>query len=427
MRHSGTVGHDCLGRFAADDDSWTYEDFRRGGCLSGTGDPLTHLSQIHADLRQAYPQAGMIGYIAYEYGYRGLELTPPSFGRDSFRYPLVQFLLFGELRPAPSRQREFPDRMTASRCDRSPDGSMLAAGLTAHTHRDDYRLHVGRILEHIAAGDIYQANYTQAFDIETPHAPTEVYEITARENPAPFSCFLQFPESRNYPAMTVMSASPERFFAKRGSGVETRPIKGTIARVADDAEDRQRRRILLQSEKDRAELLMITDLERNDLGKIAQFGSVRTIALARLRCAPSVWHLESTITARLDEAVDWTGIMRAMFPGGSITGAPKRRAAEILRDLEPCPRGVYCGCVGWVDARGDADFALAIRTAVQIGSTVRVCGGGGIVADSDPESEYAESLVKIAPILNALTNRGTSVPHRQPEPVGVETTSPYAA
>jgi para-aminobenzoate synthetase component 1 len=220
----------------------------------------------------------------------------------------------------------------------------------------------------------------------------------------------------------VIAASPERFWQKRGRFVETRPIKGTAPRSTDPDKDRANLRALLKSAKNRAELLMITDLERNDLGKIAETGTVQTTALRRPRATRSVWHLESTVSALTSRSTDWTAIMRATFPGGSITGTPKRRAVEILRDLEPCLRGVYCGAIGWVDSRGDAEFALGIRTAVQIGAQVRICGGGGIVADSDPTAEYYESLVKIAPILDALSHDDTTqirqTSHEDANPVG---------
>lgn len=167
-------------------------------------------------------------------------------------------------------------------------------------------------------------------------------------------------------------------------------------------DDHFRRRQLLESRKDRAELLMITDLVRNDLGHVADIGTVRTDSLLRIRPTPSVWHLESTVSAQLATHLSWVDVMRALSPAGSITGTPKRRAIEILAELEPVERGPYCGAIGWVEANGDADFAVGIRTLVQSGGRVRIHGGGGIVADSDPESEYYESLVKIAPLIELL-------------------------
>jgi para-aminobenzoate synthetase component 1 len=174
---------------------------------------------------------------------------------------------------------------------------------------------------------------------------------------------------------------------------------------------------LLESSKDRAELLMITDLVRNDLGQVADIGSVRTESLLRVRPTPSVWHLESTVRARLSQDCSWDNVMRALSPAGSISGTPKHRAVDILASLEPVNRGPYCGAIGWVDANGDADFAVGIRTLMQSGSTIRIHGGGGIVADSDPEAEYYESLMKIAPLIDLLSastdqrNRPRSLRH----------------
>lgn len=150
---------------------------------------------------------------------------------------------------------------------------------------------------------------------------------------------------------------------------------------------------------------MITDLVRNDLGQVADIGSVKTESLLRVRPTPSVWHLESTVTARLAPHMSWVDVMRALSPAGSISGTPKRRAVEILASLEPVKRGPYCGAIGWIDANGDADFAVGIRTLMQSGRKIRIHGGGGIVADSDPESEYYESLVKIAPLIELLSSK----------------------
>ncbi|MEW5873580.1 MAG: anthranilate synthase component I family protein [Candidatus Zixiibacteriota bacterium] len=285
--------------------------------------------------------------------------------------------------------------------------------------KSDYRDAVRKIKEHIAEGDIYQANLTQAFESETTTPGRELYERLARTNPAPFSAYLRFPPGRMrdgsidaaYPGIEVISCSPERFWRKSGNVVESRPIKGTRARGNDPLSDRANLRALLESGKDRAELLMITDLERNDLGTIAEIGSVRVAALRRPRAYASVWHLESIVRARLAPGLQWHDVMRAMHPCGSITGAPKRRSVEILNEVESTPRGVYCGAIGWVNAAGDADFSVAIRTAVKIGPTLRVHGGGGIVADSDCDAEYEESLVKIAPMLDSLL------------PSGIETTT----
>ena len=402
----------CIGRFGADGDAWVLESSSSGTTAHGHGDPLGQLNRIIKELGCRHPDAGAVGYISYEAGYAWMNLDPPKMREDEFAIPQLQFLLFEELKSEDARRGPnvpTPERKAYSR------EHMLAMTQSDRFRptvtREKYLAAVGQIQNHIRAGDIYQANYTQAFDIDTARPGVEIYRDLATANPAPFAAFLGFPalscesqagKQRRFPAIEVISNSPERLWRKTGDSIETRPIKGTIARGDTSEVDRSNRRRLLTSHKDRAELLMITDLERNDLGRFAEIGSVRVRALRRARAYSSIWHLESVVSARVDASVPWDHIMRCMFPGGSITGAPKYRAMEILRDLEPVDRGVYCGAIGWVNGSGDADFSIPIRTAVKIGSKVRVFGGGGIVADSDPESEYEESLVKIAPILEYL-------------------------
>lgn len=410
---SGLQTGNCIGRFAAMDDCWTYETVTGVARGDTPADPLESLNHAFEETKRTFPKAGMIGYIAYEAGFRWLNLKPRRADGDPFALPLVQFLVFDELvrgaklptRSSPSVAGDpfFPDQY--HRLLESPH-------VRRTVDRSDYLSAVRQIKRHISDGDIYQANYTQAFDIESPLSGREIYGMLARSNPAPFAAHLHFAPVRMgdsdrgpriaFPTVEVISSSPERFWKKRGEFVETRPIKGTIARGVTPAEDRLLRRRLVASGKDRAELLMITDLERNDLGVFADIGSVQVEALRRIRGFASVWHLESIVTARAPESTGWEQIMRCMFPGGSITGAPKRRAVTILRELENVPRGVYCGAIGWIDSRGNADFSVAIRTMVKMGSRVRVYGGGGIVADSDPDAEYEESLIKVAPILRCL-------------------------
>lgn len=412
LGQSDIVPGRCLGRFASAGDGWVFESNRDGTSEVGQGEPLSQLDRIVRTAARRHPQAGAIGYVAYEAGYAWVGLASPEENTDPFRVPQVQFLVFDSLRAAePKRGLESvkPRGKTYSR-DR-----LLALVNSSDVHRtvgrERYLDAVRMIKRHIRAGDIYQANYTQAFDMSTAREGMEIYRDLAASNPAPFAAYLRFHplrwdlrtgESLVFPEVEVISNSPERFWKKTGSLIETRPIKGTVARGDTSQADRGNRRQLLTSPKDRAELLMITDLERNDLGRFAEIGSVKVQALRRTRACSSIWHLESVVTAQAHSDVRWHHIMQCMFPGGSITGAPKRRAMEILRDLEPVPRGVYCGAIGWISAAGDADFSIAIRTAVKVGKNVRIFGGGGIVADSDPEAEYEESLVKIAPILEYL-------------------------
>ncbi len=402
----------CLLRFAAVGNRWVCEG--RDGSVSGieTGEPLEGLERLLDNISRQHPDAGAIGYISYETGYRWVGISQPEFRAGAFPIPEMQFLVFDNIRSV-ARPRN-PEVVATGRAVYAEQDLLTMAHadrVKPIIDRMAYVEAITRIKEHISAGDIYQANYTQAFDLQTNRDGLEIYEDLAASNPAPFAAYLRFPPIHwkpadsadwDFPECEIISNSPERFWKKSGSVVETRPIKGTIARGRTSALDRENRRRLMSSDKDRAELLMITDLERNDLGRVAQTGSVTVQALRRARACPSIWHLESLVTAQVAPEVKWPQIMRAMFPGGSITGAPKRRAMEILCGLEPVPRGVYCGAIGWIGANGDADFSIAIRTALKVGRHVRVHGGGGIVADSDPLAEYHESLIKIAPLLECL-------------------------
>jgi para-aminobenzoate synthetase component 1 len=377
----------------------------------------------------------MIGYIAYELGYSLLGLAGPDLPFSSLSVAAIQFLVFDNLsfdrvNPLPQMgQQRQPKHYTSADLRHLLERPAVQQQLNP----DSYRAAVAQIKAHIGDGDIYQANLTQAFDIQTERSGVEIHRELKRINPAPFSAYLRFDEVRipgsdggsstEYPELEIVSCSPERFWRKTGTSVETRPIKGTIGRAGSASDDKGRIRALLTSPKDRAELLMITDLVRNDLGRCAEIGSVQTSSLRRIRACASVWHLESTVTGEVGPQIRWHDVMRSFFPAGSITGAPKRRAVEVLRDLETVPRGVYCGAIGWVSADGDADFAVAIRTLVKNGKVARVFGGGGIVADSDPEGEYEESVLKIAPMLECLsgddtTAREGSLEYAQSAPLG---------
>ena len=412
LGESNVVHGRRLGRFASMDDRWMFETSQGTLSHQGQGNPLSHLDRILRSMEPQHPNAGAIGYIAYEAGYNWMGMEPSAADAGTFPMPQTQFLVFDSVRAEKPKLRPRPmDPKRSAYSDAHLSALAGSSRVHAMTDRRCYLDAVGRIKNHIRDGDIYQANYTQAFDIVTAREGLEIYEDLAAANPAPFAAYMRFPPLHwdldggsvfEFPGLEIISNSPERFWKKSGPQVETRPIKGTIARGESQTADQENRRQLLLSPKDRAELLMITDLERNDLGKLAKIGSVKVQALRRVRECPSIWHLESVVTALVDPEIKWYHLMHLMFPGGSITGAPKRRAMEILRSLEPVPRGVYCGAIGWMTANGDADFSIAIRTLVKIGKNVRVHCGGGIVADSDPMSEYRESLIKIAPILECL-------------------------
>ena len=263
--------------------------------------------------------------------------------------------------------------------------------------RDEYLRAVERVREFILAGDIFQANLSQRFEAPWPGDPFDFYRRLTAANPAPFAAYFQGD------GFAVASASPERFLSVDPEGlVETRPIKGTRRRGETPTEDRQLAEALLASEKDRAENVMIVDLLRNDLSKVCRPGSVEVPALCALQSHPTVHHLESIVTGRLEEGRTAADLLRAAFPGGSITGAPKVRAMEILAALEPVARGVYCGAIGWLSVSGAMDTSIAIRTVTLQGGHAYFHAGGGIVADSDPALEYQETLDKAAGIRRAF-------------------------
>ncbi|MEC4593744.1 MULTISPECIES: aminodeoxychorismate synthase component I [Nitrospirillum] len=285
------------------------------------------------------------------------------------------------------------------------EGPWLATpGWRAGWSRADHEAAVARTVDYIAAGDIYQANITQRFlgTLAPGVTPLDLYVRLRTRAAAPFSALLDL-GPKGGDARAVVSVSPERFLAVDAEGwVETRPIKGTRPRDADPARDAALAVELLASAKDRAENLMIVDLMRNDLSRVAVVGSVTVPTLCGLESYRTVHHLVSVVTARLAPGVGAVDLLRATFPGGSITGAPKIRAMEIIHELEPARRGPYCGSVLWLGWDGAMDSSIIIRTLAMAAGQVVVQAGGGIVADSDPAAEYEESLVKARALLTAL-------------------------
>jgi para-aminobenzoate synthetase component 1 len=271
-------------------------------------------------------------------------------------------------------------------------------GLRSTFTRRGYLDAVSRVREYIVAGDIFQANLSQRFQGGLPEAPFELYRRLRRRNPAPFAAYLAFGE------LAVLSASPERFLrlAQERRLVETRPIKGTRPRGLGPMHDAALGRALAESQKDRAENVMIVDLLRNDLSRVCRPGTVRVPELFALEHHPTVHHLVSTVVGELDSDAAAADLIRAAFPGGSITGAPKVRAMEIIAELEPTQRGVYCGSIGYISATGAMDTSIVIRSYVALDQHIYFQAGGGIVADSDPELEYRETVDKARGLIETL-------------------------
>ena len=262
--------------------------------------------------------------------------------------------------------------------------------------REGYLRAIEKAKGYIVAGDIYQVNLSQRLQAPWAGTPWELYRRLRAINPAPFAAYQDFGD------FAVVSASPERFLRLAGDLIETRPIKGTRPRGASPLEDCRMAQDLTASEKDRAEHIMIVDLERNDLGRVARTGSIDVHELMALERYATVYHLTSTIRGRLRPDRGVADLLRATFPGGSITGAPKIRAMEIIDELEPTRRGIYTGAIGYFSATGDLDLNIAIRTIVVKDGVAYAQVGGGIVHDSHPEAEYQETLDKGRALIQAL-------------------------
>jgi para-aminobenzoate synthetase component 1 len=361
-----------------------------------SGDPFQAVQALLAE----YPGAVAAGYWGYDLA-RGLERLP-TLAEDDLRLPECwvgvypgglrrqrrggPWVPFGEPPPWPGGAAR-PPSMTA------PLGE---PGLRCRVSQAEYEAAVRRVLEYIAAGDCYQVNLSRRLDAPLGGHPWQLYLAMRRSSPAPFAAYLDCGTHQ------VLSSSPELFLRVRRRHAETRPIKGTRPRGRTPEEDDALRAQLLSSPKDAAELLMIVDLERNDLGKVCEYGSVRVPRLRELESYRTVHHLVATVTGRLRAGVGPLEGLRALFPGGSITGAPKIRAMEIIEELEPVRRGVYTGGIGWVEGTGNGEWSIAIRTVTACAGRAWFHVGGGIVAESDPAAEYAETLAKAGGILRAL-------------------------
>ena len=262
--------------------------------------------------------------------------------------------------------------------------------------KEEYIRVIKKAKEYIRKGDIYQVNLSQRFEIEPIQDLFNIYGILRTINPAPFSCFLNFKD------LKIASSSPERFLMKKGRTIETRPIKGTRPRGKNEKEDKRLKKQLVESVKDRAENLMIIDLERNDLGRICEYGSVGVKGFMECEDYATVFHLVSTVEGITRKDVGAVDCIMNCFPGGSITGAPKIRSMEIIEELEPVKRSVYTGSIGYVGFNGDMDTSIVIRTMIEKDGKAYFNVGGGIVYDSVPEKEYTETLDKAKALFDAV-------------------------
>jgi para-aminobenzoate synthetase component 1 len=358
---------------------------------------------------------GAIGYFGYDLG-RRLERMParalddaqlPEMAVGLYRWALV--VDHGEQRtwlatsgghaldePSLRALRDRFSRAAAGAKPRARAPYRVTTPVRSNFTPEAYAAAFDRVQAYIRNGDCYQVNLAQRFEVAAEGDPWLAYRALRGTNPAPFGAYM------NLPFAQVLSASPERFLQVRDGCVVTQPIKGTRPRAEDPGLDAQRAEDLRHSEKDRAENVMIVDLLRNDLAKNCRPGSVRVPRLFEVQSFPSVHHLVSTVTGALAEGRSPLDLLRGCFPGGSITGAPKVRAMEIIEELEPHRRGVYCGSIGYIGHDGAMDTNIAIRTLVHANGNARFWAGGGIVADSAMAQEYQETFDKAAPFLRLV-------------------------
>lgn len=297
---------------------------------------------------------------------------------------------------ARSRLSELKGRLRGAPVEGGCSGMPAVDGLESNYSRLEYMKMVRLAKEYIRKGDIYQVNLSQRFSARLGSAPEDLYRRLRELSPAPFASYLDFGDAQ------ILSSSPERFLRKSGDGIETRPIKGTRPRGSDSRSDEAMEKELAASAKDMAEHVMIVDLERNDLGRVSRYGTVAPVESAVVEKYANVFHLVSTVSGTVRPGVDAVDCLRAAFPGGSITGAPKIRAMEIIGELENVRRSVYTGAIGYIGFDGNMDTSIVIRTFVIKGGRVYFQVGGGIVADSDPEAEYRETLDKAEGLMRAL-------------------------
>ena len=400
-------GADPFAHFRGGELPVALEAFRAAALESGVNEVARALGVPFA--------GGAVGYWSYDFG-RRLERLPQRALDDTGLPDFVLSLhdvvgahdhdsgrtwLFSTGLPAPASERaaraqrrleQFRSRLESGVVPAAPrPPERVRRSAVSSFSADGYRRAVDDVREAIRRGDIFQANLSQRWRLELPGAHEHVLafdDALHEHTPSPFAATLVLGDH------AVLSASPELFLRRRGVRVETRPIKGTRARGTDVATDSALAAELQASAKDRAENVMIVDVLRNDLGRVCATGSVRVPELCALERFPQVWHLTSTVTGELRADVGPFDLLHACFPGGSITGAPKIRAMEILEDIEPVRRHLYTGAIGWVGWEGDADWNIAIRTAVATRDGLWWNAGGGIIADSDPDAEYRESLAK---------------------------------
>lgn len=384
---------------------------RDGLVTESEQDPLVLLHQTlqESNLQAAessdYPfQGGALGLFGYDLGRRfeklpqraKPDLTTPDMAVGIYDWALIadhhrQTLTLITHGDAAQRLR-WLDEQTPQ----VPEPFRLTSAWASNMSREAYGEKFRQVQAWLRSGDCYQINLAQRFQASYSGDEWQAYRSLTRQNRAPFSAFLRLPDS------AILSLSPERFLHMAAGEIETRPIKGTLPRLSDPQADRRQAEKLAQSPKDRAENLMIVDLLRNDIGRVAVPGTVKVPELFVVEPFPAVHHLVSTITGTLKPGLTACDLLRACFPGGSITGAPKVRAMAIIDELEPHRRNAWCGSIGYLSVCGRMDTSITIRTLTAEKGQLYCTAGGGIVADSDEQSEYQETFDKVNRILPCL-------------------------
>ena len=334
------------------------------------------------------------GYISYDLGYElyGIEKTVPNI----IDVPLIQFAAYNGYCQfqKESTQIHFTDTEYLSVVERIFDRKdntkpvSQSCRWTVQLKEEEYRRNVEKIIDYIKAGDIYQINYTHLMQGETVLSGRRLFAHFLGTNPVDFAAYWELPE------FSIISLSPERFIRIRNQKIVTCPIKGTRTRGKTEADDREMQRQLFGSKKEQAELYMITDLLRNDLGKISKIGSVKVVHRKKLQKLANVFHTYSKIESDLKDTISGIEALISMFPGGSITGCPKKRAIEIIDEIEASSRGVYTGCIGYILPNQSMEFNIAIRTIIKRGDQLFLGVGGGITIESNTEEEFEETLAK---------------------------------
>lgn len=379
------------------------------------GNPIHALVSIinerHVSKQPDLPdfQGGAVGWISYDY-VRFIEQLP-ELAVDDIQLPDVFFLFFNKWAAFDHETNELYVMMLADREEGLDDwlkewqkpadpvqwhSGHAADQLDVSFPEESFKKAVDSIREYIAAGDVFQVNLSvrRARPLAVP--PISVYATLRELNPSPYMAYIQTPDFQ------VVSGSPELLVKKDGLNLSTRPIAGTRSRGKNDAEDERLAKELIDNEKERAEHVMLVDLERNDLGRVSRYGTVHVDEFMVIEKYSHVMHIVSNVRGELADGKTNADVIDAVFPGGTITGAPKVRTMEIIEELEPVRRGIYTGSIGWIGYNGDMELNIVIRTMLSCGGYGYVQAGAGIVIDSRPEYEYKESLKKAAAMLKAM-------------------------